>query len=438
MAFVLDDVINEIEETRSLEPLKKLKKENLVKVAAHYGITPAVGATKSHILNLLKDHCVENYIIDEVEEKPIAETAEIVRLKLDFEREERRVAREAEKALQDAQLAAQHEQAQRAEAEAQKAQELRFPELKEARVLRELELKAEAEKVAAAREHELKMATLGIHTPKDKSSAFDPARNIRLVPPFQEKEVDKYFTHFEKVADSLNWPKESWVLLLQSVLVGKAQEIYGSLSVEQSSNYEHVKEAILKPYELVPEAYRQKFRNYLKYDSKTHVEFVREKENLFNRWCHSKEIGQDFKKLKQMVLLEEFKDKVRPDIRSHLDEQKVEELEKAAIMADDYPLTHKMSSKSGNPQQKRYHGSGNRENVSRNMDDRKRQGKSTENVGLVSKVEPLKPISCGHCGKPGHIITNCWKLGGKTPCEHCGKFNHKSEDCRIAKNKLQK
>ena len=438
MAFVLQDVINEIEETRSLEPLKKFKKENLVKVAAHYGITPAVGATKSHILNLIKDHCVENDIIDEVEDKPIAETAEIVRLKLDFEREERRLAREAEKALQDAQFAEAQKAREAAEAEAEKARELRLAELKEARELRELELKAEADKEAAAREHELKMAGLGIHSPKDKASAFDPARNIRLVPPFQEKEVDKYFAHFEKVADSLNWPKESWVLLLQSVLVGKAQEIYGSLSVEQSSNYEHVKEAILKAYELVPEAYRQKFRNYLKYDSKTHVEFAREKENLFNRWCHSKEIGQDFKKLKQMVLLEEFKDKVRPDIRSHLDEQKVEELEKAAIMADDYALTHKMSSKSGNPQQKRYHGSGNRENISRNMDDRKRQGKSTENVGLVSKVEPLKPISCGHCGKPGHIITNCWKLGGKTPCEHCGRFNHKSEDCRIAKNKLQK
>ena len=39
MAFVLQDVINEIEETRSLDPLKKLKKENLAKVAAHYGIT---------------------------------------------------------------------------------------------------------------------------------------------------------------------------------------------------------------------------------------------------------------------------------------------------------------------------------------------------------------------------------------------------------------
>ena len=354
MAFVLEEVINEIEETRSLEPLKKIKKENLVKVA-----------TKSHILNLIKDHCVEHDIIDEVEEKPIAETAEIVRLKLDFEREERRLAREAEKALQDAQFAEAQKAREAAEAGAQRARDLRLAELKEARELRELELKAErekrdlelkaeqekalleAEKEAAAREHELKMAGLGKHSPSDKASAFDPARNIRLVPPFQEKEVDKYFAHFEKVADSLNWPKESWVLLLQSVLVGKAQEIYGSLSVEQSSNYEHVKEAILKAYELVPEAYRQKFRNYLKFDSKTHVEFAREKENLFNRWCHSKEIGQDFKKLKQMVLLEEFKDKVRPDIRSHLDEQKVEELEKAAIMADDYALTHKMSSKSG-------------------------------------------------------------------------------------------
>ena len=445
MAFVLQDVINEIEETRSLEPLKKLKKENLVKVAAHYGITPAIGAKKSHILSLIKDHCVEHNIIDEVEEKPIAETAEIVRLKLDFEREERRLEREeAQKAWEAAEAEAKRAR-EAPEAEAQRARDLRLAELKEACELRELELKAEKEKAllaaeleAAACEHELKMASLGKQSPSEKASAFDPARNIRLVPPFQEKEVDKYFAHFEKVADSLNWPKESWVLLLQSVLVGKAQEIYGSLSVEQSSNYEHVKEAILKAYELVPEAYRQKFRNYLKFDSKTHVEFAREKENLFNRWCHSKEIGQDFKKLKQMVLLEEFKDKVRPDIRSHLDAQKVEELEKEAVMADDYALTHKMSSKSGNPQQKRYHGSGNRENISRNMDDRKRQGKSTENVGLVSKVEPLKPISCGHCGKPGHIITNCWKLGGKTPCEHCGKFNHKSEDCRIAKNKLQK
>ncbi len=141
-------------------------------------------------------------------------------------------------------------------------------------------------------EHEEKMASMGRPPPLDRSSMFDPSRNIRLVPPFQEKEVDTYFAHFEKVANSLKWPKESWVLLLQSVLTGKAHEIYGALSVDHSSDYSYVKEAIIKAYELVPEAYRQKFRNYKKYDSKTHVEFAKEKENLFTRWCHSKEIGK--------------------------------------------------------------------------------------------------------------------------------------------------
>ena len=90
---------------------------------------------------------------------------------------------------------------------------------------------------------------------------FDVTKHIRLVPQFQEKEVDKYFVHFEKVAENLNWPKEHWTLLLQSVLIGKAREIYIQLGVEQSHHYETVKELILKGYELVPEAYRQKFRN---------------------------------------------------------------------------------------------------------------------------------------------------------------------------------
>ena len=151
MAFMLQE--NEIEETRSLDPLKKLKKENLIKVVAHYGITPAVRATKSHILYLIKDHCVENNIIDEVEEKPIAETAEIVRLKLDFECEEQQLAHE--EAGEEAQRAPEAEKALQ---DAQKARDLRLAELKEARELREFELKAEADKEAAARQHELKMA----------------------------------------------------------------------------------------------------------------------------------------------------------------------------------------------------------------------------------------------------------------------------------------
>ena len=95
----------------------------------------------------------------------------------------------------------------------------------------------------------------------DPSKVFDVTKHIRLVPPFQEKEVDKYFLHFEKVAENLKWPKEHWTLLLQSVVIGKAREIYTQLPLDQSSDYDTVKNLILKAYELVPEAYRQKFRN---------------------------------------------------------------------------------------------------------------------------------------------------------------------------------
>jgi hypothetical protein len=59
-------------------------------------------------------------------------------------------------------------------------------------------------------------------------------------------------------------------LYFYSVLTRKARE--------RSSNYEEVKEAILKIYEMVTEAYRQKCRNCRKRDDQTHVDFAREKE----------------------------------------------------------------------------------------------------------------------------------------------------------------
>ena len=137
---------------------------------------------------------------------------------------------------------------------------------REEREEREKEREREREEREKERESQLRMREIEMqeraNQPKQKIEYnFDVTKHIRLVPPFQEKEVDKYFLHFEKVAENLNWPKEHWTLLLQSVLIGKAREIYIQLGVEQSHHYETVKELILKGYELVPEAYRQKFRN---------------------------------------------------------------------------------------------------------------------------------------------------------------------------------
>ena len=85
------------------------------------------------------------------------------------------------------------------------------------------------------------------HTPQpQQDNRFDPARCIRLVPKFIERSVDKYFPQFEKVAENLKWPRPTWTTLLQSVLIGKAADVYSAMNVHDSSDYEKVKTAILK------------------------------------------------------------------------------------------------------------------------------------------------------------------------------------------------
>ena len=133
------------------------------------------------------------------------------------------------------------------------------------------------------------------------------------------------------------------------------------MSLEQSSDYDKVEELILKAYELLPEAYRQKFRNCRKENDQTHVEFARLKEQLFDSWCFSKKICSDYPKFRQLMLVEEFKRCINYDFMSLLDEKEVETLEKAARLADDYTLTHKVSFVSkANPRKPFYPPSGHK------------------------------------------------------------------------------
>ena len=88
--------------------------------------------------------------------------------------------------------------------------------------------KFEHEKLLKQRELEAKIELdkekLKLPTPNLVQNKFDPSRHIKLVPKFQEENVDQFFLHFEKVANNFKWPKESWAVLLQSVLLGKARE----------------------------------------------------------------------------------------------------------------------------------------------------------------------------------------------------------------------
>lgn len=57
--------------------------------------------------------------------------------------------------------------------------------------------------------------------------------------------------------------------------MGKAQKTYTALSVEDSADYDLVKLAILKNYELFPEVYHQRSRDYRKIEAPTYIKFLR-------------------------------------------------------------------------------------------------------------------------------------------------------------------
>lgn len=164
--------------------------------------------------------------------------------------------------------------------------------------------------------------------------------NLRLLPPFNEKDPDSFFVMFERVSTARGWSDGDCALLLQCVLTGKAQGAYSSLSTADSGSYVKIKSAVLKAYELVPEAYRQRFRAWEKRSGQTYVEFVRDLTTHFKRWLAALEITT-FDDLCELVILEQFKNRLPGRIATYINEHKVASAAEAAVSADEYVLLHK-------------------------------------------------------------------------------------------------
>lgn len=61
---------------------------------------------------------------------------------------------------------------------------------------------------------------------------------------------------------------------------------------------------------------------------------------LFDRWCQSTNV-HNFEDLTHLILLEEFKNCLPDRICSYINKQKVKTVADAAILAEEYVLTHR-------------------------------------------------------------------------------------------------
>ena len=164
--------------------------------------------------------------------------------------------------------------------------------------------------------------------------------NLRLIPKFSAKDPETIFSLFERVAEARRWPDSERTLMLQCVLTGRAQEAYSALGSRESGDYRAVKSAVLKAYELVPEAYSRRFRSWKMSEGQTHVEFARDLTSHFSRWCGAS--GTDtFEGLCDLLVLEQFRQSVPVRIATYVSEHKVRSVVEAAVLADDYVLIHR-------------------------------------------------------------------------------------------------
>ena len=267
-------------------------------------------------------------------------------------------------------------------------------ELEKIKIQAQMELqrnKMELEKIKIQQETRLREVDLAIRGRKESHDSFEVTKQARLVPKFEEANVDGYFAHFERTALNLGWTKECWSMLLQTVLTGKAQRAYATLPTENCADYDLVKAAVLKSFELVPEAYRQKFRTQRKTENQSYGEFLREKENALDKWCDSKRIDGDAEKLRQLILAEEFLNCVPEEVRVHLSERKTDVTYEMAALADEYILTHRKT------KEKPYTGSKVKFKAElRPKEENRRTFQSSS-----------RTVVCYKCGKAGHIAIRC-------------------------------
>ena len=414
-------------ESPTYEQLVKLRKIELVSVAQNLGIRVKQSDRKRQVLQYIAEYFVKeemfaHTVLDRFEqEMPVGpKETESLELKLKYEHEIRKLELDLEKEK----MAFEREKMEKEERLEKERME------NEARLeFEKLHNEVEIEKI------NLEKMKLECRGTKDdsKNDNFDVSKNIRLVPPFNEESVEKFFQCFEKVAEGCEWPKQSWSLLLFNGLKGKAQDAYSALSKDECKDYDVVKDAILKAYELVPEAYRQKFRNYRKKDNDTYVEFAHEKEVSFERWCSSKNVD-DFDKLQQLILVEEFKRCIRDDIKVYLDEKDANTLHEAATLADDYALTHKPKLFNPKPVNNLY----KKDKQNQLESDKKVMAGSSNKGNEITNKRGNRPkflgLVCHYCKKPGHVMSDCWTLKRKqesnssSPTLLVSSFSKKKED----------
>ena len=134
----------------------------------------------------------------------------------------------------------------------------------------------EADNKDRDQKHALKLAEIQRETARETTDRHDAIqiregeladrraamRTMPKLQPFDDKndDMDAFIRWFESYAVSLEWPIDKWAINSSALLHGIAIDVYNRQHVNDTSNYDSLKEALLRRFLRTEEGFREKLR----------------------------------------------------------------------------------------------------------------------------------------------------------------------------------
>ncbi|XP_041483470.1 uncharacterized protein LOC121430260 [Lytechinus variegatus] len=239
---------------------------------------------------------------------------------------------------------------------------------------------------------------------ENEETLSKPKVKVPKLPIFNEEkdDLDSYLLRFEKYAVVHGWPRDTWALNLSALLSGKALQVYARLPARSSQDYDQLREALFKRFNLTEEGFRKKFRNARPEKDENSHEFILRLDNLFDRWLQLANIGNNFYELKKLMVREQFLSKCSPDLLIFLKEHGVSTLEELGQLAEDFVEARRSTfSQFCQPDRKPSSATPNRPSTSQPQ----KMNQSTRPMGPPNRLRP--PRTGYICKRPGHLANDC-------------------------------
>ena len=334
------------------------------------------------------------------------------------EQEERQILFEKER------IANEKEKQEREAKQRELEREFELERMKLDRQKMELELKLKGElKTETGTEEEVneEVSVLSGHT--RQTGVKGPK-----MPYFDDRtdDMDAFLHRFEIYAASQNWKKEQWAVYLSALLKGKALEVYSRMPVAEAQDYDKLKDALLKRFNLTEEGFKLKFKTAKPEIGEAPAQYIARLESYLTRWIDLANVDKSFEGLTDLMVKEQYLESCPMQLAIFLRERKPKKLEELAELAEQYMDAHASNKNVAS-----------RPSVPPAVHEKKSFERQDRNDSRVNRNEirrNLRPDSartCHNCGKVGHIARYCFgprKVAsamtvGNTGQRHFGKFS---------------